>query len=180
MSSLMRRVEQRRDEPLLDAVKFRLAMRQLVGGVTVVAAGDGEERSGMTATSVVPVSVDPPTVLVCVNRASSFYPVLQRCAEFSVNLLSAEQQHIAERFTGAGGAKGAERYMPADWTTADSGVPLLKDALAAVDCEMERLIDYHTHAIVIGTVRSIRLGSRRDALAYWQGEYAHVTRLSRE
>lgn len=177
MGAVMRFVEQRRDEPLLDAVKFRLAMRQLAAGVTIIAASDGDERSGMTATSVASISVDPPTLLVCVNRSSSFYGILRRTSAFSVNLLAAEQQHVAERFTGWGGAKGADRYSDADWLTSDGGVPVLKDALAAIDCETERLIDHHTHVIVFGAVRSVRLGARRDALAYWQGEFARISKI---
>ena len=153
---------------------FRGAMRQLAGGVSVITAGRGRDISGMTVTSVSSLSVEPPTLMVSVNRASSSWPLLQRYGVFGVNILTADQLDIAERFTGKGGLKGADRFAGAEWITRASGVPLLAGALAAIDCEVEEIVERHSHAIVIGRVLELRLSARTAALAYWQGHYVAI------
>jgi flavin reductase (DIM6/NTAB) family NADH-FMN oxidoreductase RutF len=153
---------------------FRGAMRHLAGGVSVITAGRGKDITGMTVTSVSSLSVDPPSLVVSINRASSSWPLLRRHGFFGVNILTADQLDIAERFTGKGGLKGAERFAGASWTTAASGVPLLVGALAAIDCEAEDIVERHSHAIVIGRVLDLRLSSRTAALAYWQGQYVAI------
>jgi flavin reductase (DIM6/NTAB) family NADH-FMN oxidoreductase RutF len=153
---------------------FRGAMRHLAGGVSVITVGRGKEITGMTVTSVSSLSADPPTLIVSVNRASSSWPLLQRYSSFGVNILTADQLDIAERFTGNGGLKGAERFAGADWITRASGVPLLVGALAAIDCEVEHIVERHSHAIVIGRVLDMHLSSRTAALGYWQGQYVAI------
>ena len=153
---------------------FRSAMRHLAGGVSVITVGRGKDITGMTVTSVSSLSVDPPSLVVSINRASSSWPLLERHGFFGVNILTADQLDVAERFTGKGGLKGAERFAGATWTTAASGVPLLVGALAAIDCEAEDIIERHSHAIVIGRVLDLRLSSRTAALAYWQGQYVAI------
>ena len=153
---------------------FRSAMRHLAGGVSVITVGYGKDITGMTVTSVSSLSVDPPTLIVSINRESSSWPLLKRHGFFGVNILAAGQIDIAERFTGKGGLKGADRFADARWTTGVSGVPLLVGALSAIDCEAEDIIERHSHAIVIGRVLNIQLLSRTAALAYWQGQYVAI------
>ena len=155
---------------------FRGAMRQLTGGVSVITTGRGKDISGMTVTSVSSLSVDPPTLIVSVNRGASSWPLLQRYGAFGVNILASDQIDIAERFTGKDGLKGAARFAGAEWRTRASGVPLLVGALAAIDCEVEEIIERHSHAIVIGRVRDLQVSSRTAALAYWQGQYVAIDR----
>jgi flavin reductase (DIM6/NTAB) family NADH-FMN oxidoreductase RutF len=153
---------------------FRGAMRHLTGGVSVITAGRGKDITGMTVTSVASLSVEPATLIVSVNRESSSWPVLQRLGFFGVNILAADQLDVAERFTGKGGLKGAERFAGAQWITRVSGVPLLHGALAAIDCAVEDIVERHSHAIVIGRVLDITSSGHTAALAYWQGRYVAV------
>ena len=154
--------------------EFRSAMRHLAGGVSVITAGRGKDVSGMTVTSVSSLSVDPPTLIVSINRESSSLPLLRRYGFFGVNILTADQQDVAERFAGKDGLKGAARFAGAQWITRASGVPLLAGALAAIDCEVEHVVERHSHAIVIGRVLDLQLSSRTAALAYWQGQYVAI------
>jgi flavin reductase (DIM6/NTAB) family NADH-FMN oxidoreductase RutF len=153
---------------------FRSAMRQLTGGVSVITAGRGRGISGMTVTSVSSLSVDPPALIVSINRESSSWPLVKRYGFFGVNLLTSDQIDIAERFTGKGGLKGADRFAGAGWMTRASGVPLLVGALAAIDCEVEDIVERHSHAIVIGRVLDVAVSARTAALAYWQGRYVAI------
>ena len=153
---------------------FRNAMRQLTGGVSVITAGRGRDISGMTVTSVSSLSVDPPALIVSINRESSSWPLVKRYGFFGVNILTSDQIDVAERFTGRGGLKGADRFAGAHWRTRASGVPLLADALAAIDCEVEDIVERHSHAIVIGRVLDVAVSERTAALAYWQGRYVAI------
>ena len=171
MNSIVRAVS---IEPEVTGSDFRNAMRQLTGGVSVITAGKGRDISGMTVTSVSSLSVDPPSLIVSLNRESSSWPLVKRYGFFGVNILTSDQVDIAERFTGKGGLKGAARFAGADWTTRASGVPLLVGALAAIDCEVEDVVERHSHAIVIGRVLDIAASARTAALAYWQGRYVAI------
>ncbi|WP_448045490.1 flavin reductase family protein [Bradyrhizobium liaoningense] len=158
----------------VSSADFRGAMRHLTGGVSVITAGRGEDITGMTVTSVTSLSVEPPTLLVSINRDASSFPLIRRHGAFGVNILNADQLEIAERFSGKGGLKGADRFNGAKWVTAVSGVPLLVGALSAFDCEVEEIVERHSHGIVIGRVRNIRNSARTAALAYWHGQYVAV------
>ena len=171
MNSIVRAVS---IEPEVTVGDFRNAMRQLTGGVSVITAGKGRDISGMTVTSVSSLSVDPPSLIVSLNRESSSWPLVKRYGVFGVNILTSDQIDIADRFTGKGGLKGADRFGGARWTTRASGVPLLADALAAIDCEVEDVIERHSHAIVIGRVLDVAVSTRTAALAYWQGRYVAI------
>jgi flavin reductase (DIM6/NTAB) family NADH-FMN oxidoreductase RutF len=163
-------------DPIVTSDEFRGAMRQLTGGVSVITTGRGRDISGMTVTSVASLSVDPPSLIVSINRAASSWTLLKRYGAFGVNMLAADQVEIAERFTGKGGLKGVERFAGAEWTTRASGVPLLVGALTAIDCEVEEIFERHSHAIVIGRVLDLQISSRTAALAYWQGQYVAIDR----
>jgi len=173
MNSVVRNIAIARD---VSSTDFRGAMRQLTGGVSVITAGRGKEISGMTVTSVSSLSVEPATLIVSINREASSWPLVKRHGFFGVNILASDQIDIAERFTGKGGLKGAARFAGAEWVTRVSGVPLLVGALAAIDCEVEDIIERHSHAIVIGRVLDLQLSTRTAALAYWQGQYVAIDR----
>jgi flavin reductase (DIM6/NTAB) family NADH-FMN oxidoreductase RutF len=161
------------ETPVLPA-DFRGAMRHLTGGVSVITAGRGKDITGMTVTSVASLSVDPPTLIVSINRDASSFPLIKRYGAFGVSMLAADQLDVAERFAGKGGLKGADRFAGSQWVTSVSGVPLLVGALSAVDCEVEEIVERHSHGIVIGRVRNIRNSTRNAALAYWHGQYVAV------
>jgi flavin reductase (DIM6/NTAB) family NADH-FMN oxidoreductase RutF len=160
--------------PGISSDDFRRSMRHLTGGVSVITVGRSKDITGMTVTSVASLSVDPPTLIVSINRDSSSWPILKRQGFFGVNILAADQLEVAERFTGKGGLKGADRFVGAQWNKRVSGVPLLVGALAAIDCEVEDIVERHSHAIVIGRVLDLQSSGHTAALAYWQGRYVAV------
>jgi 3-hydroxy-9,10-secoandrosta-1,3,5(10)-triene-9,17-dione monooxygenase reductase component len=164
--------------PHTDAPSLKDAMRRLIGGVVVITAGLGDERTGLTATSAVSLSMDPPTMLITVNRGSSSWPVIAKRRHFCVNILHAGQEDIAARFAGAHGAKGVARYAGADWTTMGSGALGLVGALAIIDCDVEEIIERHSHAIVLGAVRDVQgdLGDG-EALVYGHGRFGRLNLL---
>jgi flavin reductase (DIM6/NTAB) family NADH-FMN oxidoreductase RutF len=171
MSSAVRNVTIDRD---ISSADFRGAMRHLAGGVSVITVGRGRDITGMTVTSVSSLSVEPPTLIVSINRVSSSWPLLKRHGFFGVNILTADQLDIAERFSGKDGLMGSGRFAGAQWITRVSGVPLLVGALAAIDCEVEDIVERHSHAIVIGRVLDVQASARTAALVYWQSQYVAI------
>lgn len=153
---------------------FRQAMRQLAAGVSIVTAGQGAARNGLTATSVSSLSIDPASLIVCINRECSTLSVLREHGAFGVSILAGSHRALADRFAGRSGARGEDRFDGADWIELITGAPLLADALAAIDCTVERIIDWNTHALVIGRVEAVHLPGGTHALAYWRGGYRDI------
>ena len=149
-------------------------------GATVITASHDAGPVGFLGLSFAHVSAEPPTVMFGLNLSSSSFPVLARHRSFGVNFLNATQKQIADRFAGRGGEKGPARYAGANWSEGATGAPLLEGALAALDCEVEELIERHSHAIVIGRVREVRLGGDDAALVYWRGDYERLGWMAEE
>ena len=158
-----------------DLIDFRQAMRMLAAGVSVITVGTGEDRTGLAATSVTSLSASPPRLMTCINKSASAWPILSEYRSFGINLLSAEQTDLANRFAGRGGEKGLQRYEGAEWYTAVSGAPLLVDAMAAIDCTVEEVIERHSHAIVIGRIEAVKVTQDDTPLIYWSGDYRTIT-----
>ena len=156
--------------PASNGDHFRMAMREFATGVCLVTTGGGA-RAGCTATAVASLSLTPPALIVCLDRANSTFLRLKAEGAFAVNVLAAEHEALAGRFAGRDGVKGAARFDMGEWMQLVTGAPVLADALSAVDCRVEEIIDRHTHAIVIGAVQAVRLGERRPALAHWRSHF---------
>jgi flavin reductase (DIM6/NTAB) family NADH-FMN oxidoreductase RutF len=153
---------------------FRDAMRQLARGVSIVTFGADGDRAGFTATSVTSLSSDPPSLIACIPLGSPNYNAVRRSIAFAVNLLAADQQEYAEHFAGRSGLRGSNRYQGGPWRPLPSGVLCLANSIAAFDCEIEDRIERHTHAILIGRVRHVFMGTGSGALVYWRGGYDQV------
>jgi flavin reductase (DIM6/NTAB) family NADH-FMN oxidoreductase RutF len=159
----------------VDVGHFKQAMGRLAGAVSVITVGKGENRTGFTATSVSSFSVEPPTILVSLNRDSSSWPALLSARSFAVNILSADQAGVADRFAGRGGIKGNDRYVGWDWSRLSSGTLGLEGAVAVVDCALDEAIERHSHAILLGRVLSVEIVPEADPLLYWRGDYRHLS-----
>lgn len=160
--------------PQQEGDAFRLAMRELASGVALVTAGRAEQRSGCTATSLCSLSLDPPSLIVCIARTSSTLASLRASNAFGVNILAAAHEDLADRFAGRGGVCGAARFAGAEWTTLVTGAPLLRAALACIDCAVEEVLERHTHAILVGRVVAMHLGGGAPALVHWRGRFEQL------
>jgi flavin reductase (DIM6/NTAB) family NADH-FMN oxidoreductase RutF len=153
--------------------QFRLIMRRLAGGVCIITAGQGEDITGMTVTSLTSLSADPPRVLVSINRQASSFALIARHRQFGVNILGSGQEALAERFSNRD-LKGRERFEGTTWTYGTSGVPLLSQSLATIECPVEEIIERHSHGIIVGRLSSMELSHRLSGLTYWNGQYIQI------
>ena len=120
--------------------------------------------------------MDPPTLLISVNRKASAYGALLSERTFAINVLRPHHQQLADRFAGRDGVNGAARYAGAEWTRLSTGAPVLADALSVFDCELEDAIERHSHIIVIGRVVASRITENATPLLYWAGGYRALAR----
>lgn len=155
--------------------QFRSVMRRLAGGVSIITAGHGDDITGMTVTSLTSLSAAPPRLLVSINRQAPSFSVIDRHRLFGVNILGSNQQELAARFSNIE-LKGRQRFEGISWFGGSAGVPLLRNALATVECRVEEIIERHSHGIVVGSLLSFDLSHRLSGLVYWDGEYVEIDR----
>lgn len=149
--------------------QFKAAMRRLAASVAVVVARGDNGPVGMAATSVTSLTVDPPAVLVCVNRATSIHASLIPTAPLSVNLLSRHQGEVCTAF--GGGLPHDQRFSIGPWEMGDNGLPQLRETQANLSCVIDAMLAYGTHSIVIARVLGARISDTVDPLIYRDGSY---------
>lgn len=158
-----------------DVALYRQGFRRTAGGVWVVTAAHGGQRSGLTATSVVSLSADPAELMVSVNTDASSLPLISQARQFGVNLLGADQRAIADRFAGRGGCKGDDRYQEAPWVCTPEGVWLLASAPVTMACDVVEQLWRRTHVILIGRISAMRVApATTQPLLYADGRYAEL------
>lgn len=149
--------------------KLRSAMRGHASSVSVISAADsGGTRYAMSATSAMSLTLDPPAMLVCINRKVSCYPLLSTGTDFCINILAVDHLPIARLCVVA---KGEGRFSSGDWRNDSNGVPYLSDAQAAIFCAQDKRIPYGTHDIFISRVRDVVIRRAIDPLVYVDGYY---------
>lgn len=159
--------------PLAPVDALKLAMRHMASTVSVIATGtEPSARAAMTATSVTCVAMDPPSMLVCVNRKTAFHPVISAAEEFSINVLAVGQQQLASACGGA--IPAAERFQNSEWAATATGTPVVRDAVSNIVCRKTASWDYGTHTIVVGDVIEVRHGSCPTPLVYQAGAYRQL------
>jgi len=152
---------------------FKGAMRRLATTVTIATTrGLDGQPIGMTATAVTSLSLDPPALLICVNRSASMHRVLTMGHRFCVNLLNCDHGELSRAF--GGGLAPDRRFGLGSWEHGDGEVPYLADAQSNVFCVVDGLHDYGTHTIVIGRVESVRLHGDVRPLIFGDGRFLPV------
>jgi flavin reductase (DIM6/NTAB) family NADH-FMN oxidoreductase RutF len=154
-------------EPLIADAK--LALRRLASSVSVVTCRHKGRNYAMTATAVSAVSMDPPSMLVCVNRSGGFHDALDQAGEFAINVLS--RAHVDISKLCSGGASGERRFEIGYWDTR-AAAPVLVDAQAAIICRKDKGFQYGSHTVFMGPVISISVNGDVDPLIYVDGRYA--------
>lgn len=158
------------DERLIE--DFRLAMRRVAATVNVISLNVDGRPMGVTATAVSSLSMDPPSLLVCINRAASVHASMADMEAFRVNILHRDQEEIASMFAD----RKLEKLRFLDgWDLRPDEPPRLIAAQSSVLC---RRIDCHqfgTHSIFIGVIEDVRVREDVSPLLYWNGVYGGIS-----
>ena len=157
-------------------VTLKDAMRRVAATVGVVSARFGDQDMAMTATSFCSLSLEPPALLVCVNRQAAMHEVLAVGSRFCMNVLEETQDKVSAACGGQ--RQRSERFEGGDWEACGQGAPYVRGAQANVFCEVVQRIDYGTHTIIIGQVADVRVSQGRSPLVYFDGGYVSVKGLA--
>jgi len=150
--------------------QLKRAMRGLAQSVVVITVAHEGERHAMAATAVCPVSMDPPSMLFCINRTASAHGILSKGAAFCINLLGERHEELAKLCSGP--IKGEARFEGGAFAMDEDSVPYVCDAQANIACIQDGRMSYGTHDVIVGKVRSIRVSDVIAPLLYVNGAYA--------
>lgn len=147
--------------------EFRHVVGHFASGVTVVTTWDAEGRpTGLTASAFTSVSLDPPLVLVCIDRKAQSYPAMQGSGRFAVNILAADQEAFSKQFALSGG----DKFDGIAWSTGPGGLPLISGSLAALECHTLHAYPGGDHTIFVGRVEAVQ-AHVAEPLLYYRGKY---------
>ncbi|MEO9875175.1 MAG: flavin reductase family protein [Anderseniella sp.] len=151
----------------MDIKNYRRALGSFPTGVTIVTAFDQDRQPwGLTANSFTSVSLEPPVISVCIAKAGRVFPTLKASSHFAVNILSADQQNLAEHFA----SDIENRFIGIDWQAKSDGAPLLPGASAHLDCIVHSRVDANDHEILLGLVETYN-HTQFPPLVYCRGRF---------
>jgi len=150
--------------------EFRSVLGRFPSGVTVVTTkgADGSDQ-GMTVSAFCSVSLEPPLVLICIEKTASVYDALTSAPGFVVNILSAKQEQIARRFS----IVDIDRFEGVGFSRTQNGIAVLDDVLGIIDCRKSALHDAGDHTIIVAEVEATR-AENGSPLMYYRGGYAQL------
>jgi flavin reductase (DIM6/NTAB) family NADH-FMN oxidoreductase RutF len=152
-----------------DSQLQRRIMGHFATGVTVVSTRRGEELCWMTANAVASLSLDPPLVLVAVDKRAQMHEHLLEARFFAVNILSEEQESISRRFA----MRGPKEWSDLKLTTAVTGAPIIEGAIGWLDCKLAEMLPGGDHHIFTGEIVAGDASEGRPLL-YYKGNYARL------
>ncbi|WP_037078553.1 flavin reductase family protein [Pseudonocardia spinosispora] len=154
----------------VDAETYRSALSCFPSGVTIVTTRSAVGTvHGFTASSFAALSLDPPFVLVCVDRRADCCPAFLAAERFVVNILTPAHAELAVRFA----TKGADKFALGGFDYDEDGHPILLDAAAVIRCELERAVPGGDHVILIGRVHDARTGNG-EPVTWYRGGFLHL------
>jgi flavin reductase (DIM6/NTAB) family NADH-FMN oxidoreductase RutF len=154
----------------VDAAQFRQVLGRFATGVSIVTArGPNGRPVGMTASSLASVSLDPPLLLVAVDRQNDMHDALRAAPHFAVNILAADQEPLSRRFA----ATDPNRFDGVGYRESRHGVPLLNDVLAHIECAMHAAVPGGDHTVFFGLVTGGAVTEQRP-LIYYRSGYASL------
>jgi 3-hydroxy-9,10-secoandrosta-1,3,5(10)-triene-9,17-dione monooxygenase reductase component len=154
----------------IDKQEFRRVLGHFAAGVTIVTTVDANGAPyGLTATAFTSVSLDPPLVLVCVDKGSESHPHFHTSRLFAVNFLCTGHEHLSRHFAVSGG----DKFQNVTYVRGVTGAPLLPEALGYLECRTVEVIEGGDHTIFLGEVEA---GDTREGepLLYYRGAYRRM------
>jgi flavin reductase (DIM6/NTAB) family NADH-FMN oxidoreductase RutF len=155
----------------ISSEEFRSALSRFPAGVTITTIRAGERIHGLTVSAFASVSADPPLIAVVIDNRHKAHALLEEeGAVFAVNILRQDQAELSNRFAWV---KDEDRFHEGDWGEAETGAPVLKDALAWLDCRLHGRHQAGTHTIYVGEVvaSAVPDDSEPPPLIYWNRGY---------
>jgi len=157
---------------LVDSASFKRALRSVAGAVSIVTSGSYPSRHGLTVTAACSLSIEPSTVLVCINKSAGAHDTIVKTRSFGWNLLSSCHVPLAQKFAGLDGSKGDIRFVDEEWRSLRTGAPILIGALCSFDCRVIGVHPIGTHTVFVGAVLAEQHRDELEPLVYRHGQFA--------
>lgn len=158
---------------------FRRVLGHFVTGVTVVTALDGDRPFGITVNALSSVSLDPPLVMVALDRRRFLTPIVRAAGRYAVNILSEDQQALSDCFAGAPVEPGRAAFCGAAWHAGATGLPLLDGAIATLECTVIETFSAGDHDLFIGRVDTLANETEHPMpLLYYRRQYLRIERAA--
>ncbi len=155
--------------PTIGPAEFRNVMGRFLTGVTVVTTRHAGGLHGITASAVASLSLEPPRLLVCLNKQSATRGAVAAAGRFVVNVLGAGQDALAMHFA----SRLPDKFAALDYTLDAHGLPRLPGTIAALGCRVVREVDGGTHGVFIGEVED-SAHAPGAPLGYFRGRFVDV------
>lgn len=150
----------------MDKQQFRDTMARLGAAISIVTSNGEAGLAGCTVSAICSVTDDPPTLLICLNRASRNNSVFRQNGRVCVNILAAQHEELARAFSAA--EKPVEdRFASGAWAIAANGCPLLQGASASVECDISEISEIGSHSVFFCRVTAARTSATGDGLIYF-------------
>ena len=159
----------RLQHPEFDSSIFRDVVGRFASGVTVITTNDEGQDFGMTASAMSSLSLDPPMILICVNRSAASRQAISHAHVFGVNILHEDQASLAVHFA----TPQADKFKALSISRGAMGCPRLEGVLAWLECEVVEEVEGGTHSVYFGKVREAAARDGRP-LAYFRGQFGQL------
>lgn len=159
---------------MITKAQYREAMSRLSTAVNVITTDGIAGLAGVTASAVCSVTDDPPTLLVCINRASRAHGIFRQNGVLCVNVLCGEHEPVSALFAGSPPMAMADRFTQGQWGALVTGAPVWEEAAVSFDCVITDVSEVGTHSVLFGRVEGLRMGTAREALIYFGRAYHRV------
>jgi flavin reductase (DIM6/NTAB) family NADH-FMN oxidoreductase RutF len=156
----------------ITAADFKAVMGRFATGVTVVTTALGSQRAGVTVNAFCSVSLDPPLVLVCIERTAHIHNLLLEAGVFAVNLLAEGQDEVARCFAVSSDRRNRD-FCGCETRSDQTGAPVLRDTLGYLDCKITDVFPGGDHSIIVGHVEALG-GTDRAPLVYYRSQYTKL------
>ncbi|WP_068072127.1 flavin reductase family protein [Novosphingobium lentum] len=160
---------------MIEPNQFRTVLGSFPTGVCVITASDDAGgRHGLVVGSFSSISLDPPLVGFFPDKRSSSWPAIERTGRFCVNVLGSDQLELCKRFA----AKSDDKFAELAHGHTPSGQPRLDEAIAWIDCAIERVVEIGDHWLVVGHVEALDKREAGTPLVFYRGAYHDLACLT--
>ena len=147
--------------------EFLSILRTTKQTVFIMSAEKNDVRRAVTVSSVTSISMEPPSILICINKSSKIHDSIVLGSKFCINLLTKDQHELSNICSDD--QKHDQRFADQNWNL--DNLPFLENAQANIFCKVDKLSSYHTHTIVIGLVEDANFADTISTLTYVDGDY---------
>jgi flavin reductase (DIM6/NTAB) family NADH-FMN oxidoreductase RutF len=154
----------------VDDAEFKQALSHFASGVTVVTTEHDGKPYGMTVASFASLSLHPPLVLICIEKAVKTHDAIVAAGKFGVSILTKSQAEVSNRFA----SKSEDKFSGLGVVTGSNGIPLIAGALTTLECTVTQQLPGGDHSIFVGEVVATTAGEG-DPLVYYRSAYRDIT-----